>query len=221
MAARSRPSPAPRKTAPPGRARRHGRAAPPRPSGRANRTSGRSAAAAPGRRRGTSRASRRSDRSGAASRRARSAGSRSRAATSGAQSGVSGAGNSSSVSVPCQAPSPKRIAKSEPFLGDVDAVVVGRQAQVDLGMRGLEGAQPGQQPFQREAADRAQGHHLAAAAGIEAIEHQGDPIERFAQLGQQAPGPRRSAPARAADGGTAPRRAAPPAPSPDGSAPRA
>ena len=53
------------------------------------------------------------------------------------------------------------------------------------GWAASKSAQARQQPFEREAADRAERHHLAPAVRLEAIEQQRDPVERAAQFRQQ------------------------------------
>src|SRR5690606_9385511 len=72
-----------------------------------------------------------------------------------------------------------------PFGGDVDAVVVGRQAQVDEGMAGAEGGKARQQPADREGPHRADGQHLPTAAALEAFERIGDPVKRALQHRQE------------------------------------
>jgi hypothetical protein len=55
------------------------------------------------------------------------------------------------------------------FAGQVDAVVVREQPQVDEGVVALEAAQPRHQPAHREGAHGGHGEHLAHAPALERI----------------------------------------------------
>ncbi|MNH10471.1 hypothetical protein D3C79_699520 [compost metagenome] len=71
------------------------------------------------------------------------------------------------------------------FSGDIDTVVVGRQAQIDKRVQGLELGQARQQPANGKGAHRTHGQHLAVVAAVEAVEGLGDAVEAFAQHRQQ------------------------------------
>ena len=71
------------------------------------------------------------------------------------------------------------------FAGNVDAVVVGEQAQVDEGMAVLEIPQAWQQPSQGERTHGADGQHFAPVAMLELLQHAAEARERIAQRRDQ------------------------------------
>jgi hypothetical protein len=73
----------------------------------------------------------------------------------------------------------------QPLAGDVDAVVVGEQAQVDERMGLAEGRQARQQPADREGADHPDAEHLHHPAGREPLEHVAHAVEAVAHRRQQ------------------------------------
>ena len=73
----------------------------------------------------------------------------------------------------------------EPFARQVDAVVVGEQAQVDARMRGVEGGEPGKQPAGGEGAHRGHREQLCGSAAGDALDQLGDAIEAVPQRGEQ------------------------------------
>jgi hypothetical protein len=73
----------------------------------------------------------------------------------------------------------------EAFARDVDAVVVGENACVDVRMRAEEPSQARQQPTGRERSNGAYGHHFAKPSIFELIERGPDAAEGFGQHGHQ------------------------------------
>ena len=69
--------------------------------------------------------------------------------------------------------------------GEVHAVVVGHQPQVDGRMRALERGQPRQQPADGEGAHHGQRHHLPVQAAFELLQHGVHALEAVGQQRQQ------------------------------------
>ena len=110
---------------------------------------------------------------------------RRRRAIAGAQTGDSGGAISACASVPCQAPSPKRIAQSRPSAARSTRLLLVSSRSVDGRMRALERRQPRQQPADREGADDGDGHHLAVQAALELLQHRVHALEAVAEQRQQ------------------------------------
>ena len=113
--------------------------------------------------------------------RCRSEGWRSRLAISGAQTGDNGAGKRCVASVPCHAAVAEANGVVEAFTRDIDTVVVGENAQIDLGMGVEEHLQARQQPSGRESADGTHRDHFAKLSIFELVERGPDAAEGFGQ----------------------------------------
>ena len=78
-------------------------------------------------------------------------------------------------------PSPRAVAEAdrivERLAREVDAVVVGRDAQIDRGVQAREGIEAREQPAGREGADDADLERLAEAAVGVLVERRGDAVE--------------------------------------------
>src|SRR3546814_11389099 len=67
----------------------------------------------------------------------------------------------------------------------IDAVVVGRDAQVDRRVRACEGVEAREQPARREGADDADLERLAEVAVRILVERRGDAVERLGDDGDE------------------------------------
>ncbi|PAV93456.1 hypothetical protein WR25_08402 [Diploscapter pachys] len=73
----------------------------------------------------------------------------------------------------------------QPLARQIDAVVVDREAQVDVRMRRVEIVDPLDQPARREGADDADVQRVTEAPVGIAVQRRADPIERFGEYRHQ------------------------------------
>ena len=85
--------------------------------------------------------------------------------------------------MPCAVTEADRVI--QPLTCQIDAIVIDREAQVDVRMRRVEIVDPLDQPARREGADDADVQWVTEAAVGIAVQRRTDPVERFGEYRHQ------------------------------------